>query len=243
MSTGPSPDPAGADRPLCVALLEDDDVLRDRVLVPGLRRHGLDVRPLRTAAALAALLPEAPVDIVVLDIGLPDSDGFTVTQSLQAAHPGLGIVILSGRGEPPDRLRGLSGGADAYLVKPVEIDILAATIFSLARRLSRAPQVVEDGWQLQPDGWCLFAPNGQSMALTGSERHVLQTLWAQRDQLVTREAMLGAAPGRARDESGADPHRLDVLLHRLRRKVLDRTGLALPLDAVRGEGYVLRPGG
>ncbi|WP_341777517.1 response regulator transcription factor [Luteimonas terrae] len=234
--------PSSTTRPLSVALLEDDDMLRDRVLVPGLRRHGLEIHPLRTAAALRALLPQTPVDIVVLDIGLPDSDGFTVTQSLQAAHPGLGIVILTGRGESPDRLRGLSGGADAYLVKPVEIDILAATIFSLARRLTRAPQAVEDGWQLQPDGWCVFAPNGKSTALTGSERHVLQALWSQRDRLVTREALLDSVPGRARDESGIDPHRLDVLLHRLRRKVLDRTGLALPIDAVRGEGYVLRPG-
>ncbi|MBB3342437.1 response regulator transcription factor [Luteimonas sp. RC10] len=238
-----SPDPADRARPLCVALLEDDDVLRERILVPGLRRHGLDVRPLRTAAALTALLAQAPVDLVILDIGLPDSDGFTVTQTLQAAHPHLGVVILSGRGEPPDRLRGLSGGADAYLVKPVEIDILAATVFSLARRLARGPQRAEAGWQLQPDGWCLFAPNGQSTALTGSERHVLRLLWAQPGQLVSREAILGALPGRAHDESGSDPHRLDVLLHRLRRKVLTRTGLPLPLDAVRGEGYVLRPAG
>nr|WP_255699233.1 response regulator transcription factor [Luteimonas sp. Y-2-2-4F] len=224
-----------------VALLEDDDVLRERVLVPGLRRHGLDVRAVRTAAGLLAALPAERFDLVILDIGLPDGDGFSLTQTLQAEHPALGIVILSGRGAPPDRLRGLNGGADAYLVKPVEIDILAATVFSVIRRLHRGggADAPRDAWHLQADGWCLFAPNGRSIALTGSERQVVGSLWGQRGRLVTREALVDAIPGRPRDERGIDTHRLDVLLHRLRRKVLERTGLALPLDPVRGVGYVL----
>lgn len=242
MTTAPSP-PADTG-PLRIALLEDDLVLRDRVLVPGLRRHGLDVTPLQTAAELRAALPAGRFELVVLDIGLPDSDGFTVTQWLQQAYPELGIVILSGRGEQPDRLRGLSGGADAYLVKPVEIEILAATLFSLARRLQRheASTASAPSWQLQADDWCLRTPDGTSIALTGSEREVLVALWAHRDALVSREALLAALPvSAAAGEGGIDPHRLDALLHRLRRKVLARSGQALPLSSVRGAGYVLRP--
>ncbi|QNH14621.1 response regulator transcription factor [Xanthomonas sp. SI] len=233
---------ATATAPLRVALLEDDDVLRDRVLLPGLQRHGFEVTPLRTAQALWAALDDHRFDLIVLDIGLPDSDGFTLTEQLQAQRPGLGIIILSGRGEQPDLVRGLTQGADSYLIKPVQIEILAATLFSVARRMSRplssAPNAAEE-WQLQDDGWCLFSPEGQAVALTGSERKVVQSLWSARGRLVTRDALIGMLGGNLGLE--VDPHRLDALLHRLRLKVQERTGVALPLKAVRGEGYLFMP--
>ncbi len=243
----PDAPPPVAYAPLRVALLEDDDVLRERVLLPGLQRHGFEVIALRTIRALLALLRSASVELIVLDIGLPDGDGFGLTRQLQAMRPALGIVILSGRGDQPDRLRGLSQGADAYLVKPVEIEMLAATLFSVARRLPRgaadAPSVpataAPDAWQLQDDGWCLFAPDGSAVPLTGSERLVLQCLWQSSGRLVSRSALLTALGGSLGIE--IDPHRLDALLHRLRHKVLERSGTALPLTSVRGAGYLLMP--
>lgn len=239
------PSPRLVHAPLRVALLEDDDVLRDRVLLPGLQRHGFDVIALRTIQTLHALLRNASVELIVLDIGLPDGDGFALTQQLQAMHPALGIVILSGRGDQPDRLRGLSQGADAYLVKPVEIEMLAATLFSVARRLPRGPAnaptaptaAAHDAWQLQDDGWCLFAPDGNAVPLTGSERLVLHCLWQSAGRLVSRRALLTTLGGSLGME--IDPHRLEALLHRLRHKVLARSGAALPLTSVRGAGYLL----
>lgn len=228
--------------PLRLALLEDDDVLRDRVLLPGLARHGFDVVPMRTVAQLQAALAQASFDLIVLDIGLPDGDGFTLTRELQAGRPGMGIVILSGRDTSPDMVRGLSQGADAYLTKPVEIEMLAATLFSVARRLSRPPAAHEaSAWQLQDDGWCLFSPQGKAVALTQSERRVLLCLWRTRGQLVARESLLATLGGELGLE--VDPHRLDALLHRLRQKVQDRAGTALPLTAVRGAGYLFNPQG
>lgn len=225
-------------------------MLRDRVLVPGLRRHGFEVVPMRTIAELEQLLAQESVDLIVLDIGLPDGDGLTVTRDLQQRYPGMGIIILSGRGSAPDMVQGLSQGADAYLAKPVEIEMLAATLFSVARRLQRGtapaaaspngtPVAPTQDWQLQDDGWCLFAPDGKALALTSSERRVLLCLWRTRGRLVQRDALLATLGG----ELGMDidPHRLDVLLHRLRQKVLDRTGCPLPLSAVRGQGYLFMP--
>lgn len=241
-------DPSGlptastANTALRVALLEDDDLLRDRVLVPGLRRHGVEVTPLRTIQALWTALDGDGFDLIVLDIGLPDGDGFTLTQQLQSLRPALGIVILSGRGDHPDLLRGLNQGADAYLVKPVQIEILAATLFSVARRMRRLqdPQpAASEEWQLQDDGWCLFAPDGNAVPLTGSERKVMQSLWSARGRLVTRDALVGMLGGNLGLE--IDPHRLDALLHRLRLKVQERTGAPLPLKSVRGEGYLFMP--
>lgn len=227
-------------------------MLRDRVLLPGLRRHGFKVLPMRTVAELEQVLQHRRLDLIVLDIGLPDGDGLVVTRDLQQRFPGLGIVILSGRGSAPDMVQGLSQGADAYLAKPVEIEMLAATLFSVARRLQRvavgatvaaeremasAPAAAD--WVLQDDGWCLFAPDGSALALTSSERRVLLCLWRTRGRLVQRDALLATLGGELGME--IDPHRLDVLLHRLRQKVLERTGSALPLTSIRGQGYLLMP--
>ncbi|SDQ81088.1 response regulator transcription factor [Pseudoxanthomonas sp. CF125] len=229
---------------LRLALLEDDDILRDRVLVPGLTRHGFDVAPMRTAAQLHAALEQRNFDLLVLDIGLPDGDGFTLTNQLQIGRPSMGIVILSGRDTSPDKVHGLSQGADAYLTKPVEIEMLAATLFSVARRLTRPDTTPVAGlaeWQLQDDGWCLFSPDGKAVALTQSERRVLMCLWRTCGKLVSRDALLTTLGGDMGLE--IDPHRLDALLHRLRQKVQDRTGMALPLTAVRGAGYLFIPQG
>ncbi|WP_240475881.1 response regulator transcription factor [Xanthomonas arboricola] len=216
--------------------------MRDRILLPGLERHGFSVVPLRTAAELNVALLQEKFDLVVLDICLPDGDGFTLARDLQQGRPQLGIVILSGRDTSPDRIRGLSQGADAYLTKPVDIEMLAATLFSVARRLSRSQKSLTsspNGWHLQDDGWCLFSPLGKAVVLTPSERSVLLCLWHGKGSLVGREALLATVG--ADMEIEIDPHRLDVLLHRLRLKVQERTGSALPLTAVRGVGYVFMP--
>jgi DNA-binding response OmpR family regulator len=227
-----------ADGALRVALLEDDLLLRDRVLVPRLRDFGFEVSGLETAAELFMHLKTQSADIVVLDVGLPDSDGFTVARQLRIESPSLGIVMLTGRGETPDRVRGLSEGADAYLSKPVEIELLAATLHSLARRLrGKTGQAgVARGWHLDSDGWCLVSPSGSSVALTKSERRLGQCLMESAGRVVPRETLIAALTDNTYD---FDPHRLDSMLHRLRRKVVDSCGEPLPLAAVHGEGYVL----
>jgi DNA-binding response OmpR family regulator len=221
-----------------IALLEDDLLLRDRILVPKLERYGFSIDPFGTAAELYASLPQQTYDIVVLDIGLPDEDGFSVTRRLRSAQPELGIVMLTGRGEAPDHIRGLTEGADAYLTKPVDIEVLTATLHSLARRLqSIAPgAAMPGGWQLDTHGWCLLSPGGQLIALTKTERRLVARLMEAPGQVVPREALIAALTSNIYD---FDPHRIDSLVHRLRRKVSERTGESLPLVAVHGEGYVM----
>ena len=123
-----------APQALRIALLDDDELLRERILRPGLANYGFAVAGTATAADLYSHLQRYPVDIAVLDVGLPDQDGFTVARAVRALFPRIGIVMLTGRGETPDRVRGLSEGADAYLAKPVEIELLAATVHSLRSR-------------------------------------------------------------------------------------------------------------
>jgi DNA-binding response OmpR family regulator len=222
-----------------VALLEDDALLRERILLPGLANYGFLATGMETAAELELHLQSHPADIVVLDVGLPDADGFAVARELRARFPGIGIVMLTGRGETPDRVRGLSLGADAYLAKPVEIELLAATLHSLARRVHGTPARAPQGWRLESNGWCLLSPGGDSIALTKTERRLLQPLVAAAGEVVEREALIAALTDNVHD---FDPHRLDSLVHRLRRKVASACGAQLPLQAVHGEGYVFNAG-
>lgn len=223
---------------LRIALLEDDTVLRTRVLLPGLANFGFVATGMETAAELLDRLKSETFDIVVLDVGLPDADGFTVARQIRDESPGTGIVMLTGRGTTPDRVRGLSQGADAYLTKPIEIDLLAATLHSLARRLGgeerRAPT---RDWHMDRDGWCLVSPGGGVVALTKTERRLVERLILCRGQLVARDVLIAALTSNVYD---FDPHRLDSLVYRLRRKVADGCSDAFPLQAVHGEGYVLR---
>lgn len=221
-----------------IVLLEDDALLRERILLPGLANYGFLATGLETAAELEDHLQSHAADIVVLDVGLPDADGFAVARELRRRFPGIGIVMLTGRGDTPDRVRGLSLGADAYLAKPVEVELLAATLHSLARRVQGAPAQPQ-GWRLDANGWCLLSPEGDSIALTKTERRLLQPLVAAAGEVVGREALIGALTDNVHD---FDPHRLDSLVHRLRRKVASTCGAQLPLQAVHGEGYVFNAG-
>ncbi|MGN6480748.1 response regulator transcription factor [Luteibacter sp.] len=225
---------------LAIALLEDDLVLRDRILVPQLADYGLPVEPLTTAAELYQRLGEAEFDIVVLDVGLPDEDGFAVTQRLRMLRPGIGVVMLTGRNDTTNRVRGLSEGADAYLTKPVEIEVLVATLQSLARRIpagadAPAPMLKPTHWSLDPKGWRLVDPGGAAILLTKSERKFVACLLEHHDDVVDRETLARALTTEVYD---FDLHRLDNLLHRLRRKVRQATDVPLPVTAVHGEGYV-----
>ncbi|HEY2623271.1 MAG TPA: response regulator transcription factor [Dyella sp.] len=216
-------------------MLEDDDLLRDHVLTPQLRRFGFDVVAIGRASDLAVHTAENWPDILVLDVGLPDGDGFDLARQVRALRPEVGIVMLTGRQENIDRVRGLTEGADAYLSKPVDIDVLAATLFSLARRLRSTPSPATGRWRLDADGWCLLSPGGGVVAITKAESRLLAALLETPNQLVLRSELIAKFTPNAYD---FDPHRLDSLIHRLRKKVERVLGVPLPLNAVHGEGYV-----
>ncbi|WP_239739905.1 MULTISPECIES: response regulator transcription factor [Luteibacter] len=231
-----NPVPNARAHALRLAMLEDDDLLRERVLTPKLAQFGFEVTACASAAALDEAIRRNVPDIFLLDIGLPDGDGFEVARRLRAAIPAAGIVILTGRGDNVDRVRGLFEGADAYLSKPVEIDVLVATLYSVARRLHPSPRTHER-WALSPDEWFLLSPSGARVMLSKNERKLLEAMLQHADEVVPREALIAALTD---DVHAFDPHRLDSMVHRLRRKVLAAIGEPLPLNAVHGTGYILQ---
>ncbi|QSX76854.1 response regulator transcription factor [Lysobacter arenosi] len=220
-----------------VLLLEDDAELREDVLLPGLADYGFSVVGVDTAAALYDMLRNQGFDAVVLDVGLPDADGFSVAQAVRAMVPGIGIVMLTGQGNVADQVRGLNQGADAYLVKPAQVEVLAATLHSVLRRLrgSEKPKL-DPRWQIDTGQWCLVSPQGRSVPLTKTEQRLITRLAGTLGQLVTRDELVLAVADNVHE---FDPHRIEMVIHRLRRKVLSRCGEALPLVAVHGQGYVL----
>ena len=226
-----------ADHVTSIVLLEDDAELRENILLPGLANYGFNATGVETASALYATLATIAPDVVVLDVGLPDADGFSVAQAVRALLPRIGIIMLTGHGGMSDQVRGLSQGADAYLVKPAQVELLAATVRSLVRRLrGGVVPVTAKRWQFDANDWCLISPTGHTVALSKTERRVMGRLTATLGQLVTREQLVAAV---ADDVHDYDPHRIESLLHRLRQKVARQCGEPLPLTAVHGKGYVL----
>jgi two-component system response regulator PhoP len=236
--------PAKESRPLRVAVLEDDQELRERILIPGLEDFGFEVTGSGTAAELYRRMLSTRFDIVVLDIGLPDEDGLTVARHLREIMP-IGIVMLTGNRGRQDHIRALHEGADAFLCKPVDVEVLAGTLHSLARRLkstltaaglpAEASDALVNRWHLDTDDWCLIAPDATTIALSVPERCVLQVLFAAHGVTVPRETLIAAL---SRDIYEFDPHRLEMLIYRLRRKAATQGVPALPLLTVRGSGYV-----
>jgi len=224
-----------------VVVVEDDDEMRE-LMVSELSDHSSNVVGVASAEALYRHLAVHDCDIVVLDVGLPGEDGYSVARHLRRKSD-VGIVMLTARGGSRDMVRGLETGADLYLAKPVDMDVLIASLVSLARRLgdttpvSAAIPVRQSplAWALGADGWNLHTPQGNSIPLGEGERAFLQPLFATPGRPVERETLIQAISG---EPWNFDPHRLEVLLHRLRSRVRAQCGLTLPVRAVRGVGYL-----
>ena len=212
--------------------------------MPLLVAHGYQVTVLSRAAELAALPAETIPDLLLLDLGLSDGDGLVLTEGVRKRHPYMGVVVLTGATSASGRIRALFDGADAYLRKPVAAELLLATLYSVARRLHRQRgHVVSQrrdtaDWQLGKGGWQLHAPCGGAVTLTSSERPVMRCLFGNIGEVVSRDRLIATLTG---DIHAFDTHRLESLIHRLRRKVAKTCGVALPLVAVPGLGYAFLP--
>lgn len=224
-----------------ILLLEDDFELRQHLLLPGLADYGFSVVGVGTAAELYEQLRVQAFDLVTLDVGLPDADGFSVGQAVRAMAPGIGVVMVTGHGQVADQVRGLNLGADAYLVKPVDIEVLAATLRSVLRRLGGRSVVAPAArWRFLVDEWSVVSPGGRVALLTNTEQRIVARLNESLNQLVSREQLAEAL---AEDIHDFDPHRIDMVIYRLRRKIRSRCGEPLPLESVHGKGYVLHDEG
>lgn len=220
-----------------LAIVEDDEELREKIMVPALRAAGFDAVGLASALQFYRRWVESAFDLVLLDIGLPDDDGMEIARHMRGLSQSLGIVIYTGQGSVADRVRGLRAGVDAYLVKPADMDEVVETLRNVQqRRVAQGSlKPVPGRWTLDPQGWTLSTPTGVVLTLNQAERQVMRALAATPNEPVSRETLIRSLTA---DSDSFDPHRIEMLIYRLRRKCVEHSGEALPLLAVRGAGYL-----
>lgn len=214
-------------------LIEDDAALR-LTLARQLEADGYRVDQARDGEEGLFLASEYPVDLVIVDLGLPKLNGMTIVQRLRQEGSTLPILILTARGSWQDKVLGLEAGADDYLVKPFEYPELAARLKALLRR---SLKTASDVLTLGPLSIELSAQavqlNGAVLELTAFEYRLLEYLVRQRPAVVSRQALSDYLYPHGEDR---DSNVLEVLVGRLRRK-LDPEGSVGPIDTVRGRGY------
>jgi len=222
-----------------ILLVEDDDRVA-AALRPALHRHGMTTT--RLAAGRAVTEHLASVDVVLLDLGLPDVDGVELCRSIRAVSD-VPVIVVSARGEVEDRILGLNCGADDYLVKPYDIGELVARVHTVLRR--RGPAAPARRGEVGPGGELVevsdvqvdlgrrtVVVSGRQVALTRKEFQVLALLAGARGAVCTRGRIVAEVWGRS--WPGAD-RTLDVHIASLRSKL----GRAELVQTVRGVGYRL----
>ena len=214
-------------------LIEDDAALR-LGLARQLEAEGYRVDQAADGADGLFQAREYPVDLAIVDLGLPKVNGITLVQTLRKEGRTLPILVLTARGSWQDKVVGLEAGADDYLVKPFEYPELAARVKALLRRSLKATSDVLRLGPLELD----FAAqsvrlDGHPLELTSFEYRLLEFLVRERARVVAKQELSDYLYPHDEDR---DSNVLEVLIGRLRRK-LDPTGTLVPIETLRGRGY------
>lgn len=214
-----------------ILLAEDDPLLGDG-LRAGLRQLGFQVDWVRDGRAAERELLAEPYAAAVLDLGLPLKDGVQVLPAIRHAGITTPVLVLTARDAVPDRIRGLDLGADDYVVKPVDLDELAARLRALVRRAHGQPQerLANQDVVLDPAARSVLRA-GMPVALPAREFDLLHALMLNAGRVLSREQLERHLYSWGQEvESNA----VEVHIHHLRRKL----GNAL-IQTVRGVGYMV----
>ncbi|WNL42988.1 response regulator transcription factor [Halomonas sp. PAMB 3264] len=223
-----------------IAIIEDNEDLREELLFY-LTHRGFSTWGVESAEAFWKQLHRQPVEIVLVDLGLPGESGFSVAQFLHELT-GYGVVIVTARGDHQAKLQALNLGADLFLVKPINFAALALALERLGERLLDASggstlktvPSSKSGWYISSAGDHLVAPNGPALPLSAKESELLDILVSSTHQIFTRQSLHDLL---FEYEPESELHRIDVILSRLRQKAR-RHGLSLPIRTIFGKGIV-----
>ena len=225
-------------------LVVDDDVEIGRLLTRYLSGHGFAVAVAHDGAELRTHLEGGGIDLMLLDLGLPDEDGLSLLRRFRQDWNGP-VIVISGRGDSVEKVIGLELGADDYVAKPFDLRELLARIRSVLRRAAPAPAAEAT----PPDtarhlrfgdfeldlGAHRLQSGGEEVRLTSGEFRLLRALLEKPNQVLSRDELMNAVHGR---DAGPFDRAIDVQLGRLRRKLGDDAAQPRLICAVRGEGYL-----
>lgn len=219
-----------------ILVIEDDPDIR-ALVVALVKRAGMQAREAVDGRAGVRAFFEQRPDLVVLDIGLPELDGWQVLARIRDLSE-VPVLMLTAEGEQVQKVRGLEDGADDYVTKPFGREELVARINALLRRRTRAgdegEDVLEDGTVTLDGAGRRVEVDGKELALTPTEFRLLAFLMRNRNQVVSQLQLLEEVWGNA----DADPHQVRLYVSYLRRK-LNEAGVD-PIETVRGFGYRYR---
>ncbi len=217
-------------------MVEDDQPLLAQ-LSDRLAREGYAVERADNGTEALYLGRELPLDLAVVDIGLPDLTGLEVIRRLRAEGRDFPILILTARGRWQEKVEGLEAGADDYLVKPFHFEELLARLNALARRSGGWASPRLDYGQLVLDtARQVLERDGRPVPLTAYEYRVLEYLMLHGGEVVSKSRLTEHIYAQDYDR---DSNVLEVLVSRLRRK-LDPAGTLRPIETLRGRGYRFR---
>lgn len=239
---------ATSDSPHARILVVDDHRKIRETLATILRKHQFDVLTAENAASMQQLLARYTFDIILLDIMLPDADGFSLCQQLSCTDD-TAVILLTARGAVPDRVKGLELGAEDYIIKPFEPSELIARINTILRRRQRASALVSSAVQGKKTqhyyfAGCTFTPasgqlhtdTGETITLSSVENRLLSAFVHHPHALLSRDKLLDLC---ARPDADPFPRAIDRQVSRLRQKLHTLLPDKTILCTVWGDGYRL----
>jgi two-component system OmpR family response regulator len=225
-----------------IAVLDDEAEIT-RLLANYLQGNGFRVSQTHDGRALLQLMVEDPAQLVLLDLGLPGEDGFSIARELRERWR-CGLVILTGRGDAIDKIVGLEIGADDYVTKPFDLRELLARIHAVLRRTLVVPAVAPgatrpvhrfSGWELDVAARRLRDPAHREVGLTSGEFDLLSTFVEHAGRVLSRDFLLEHTRGR---EAAPFDRTIDVQVGRLRKKLEKDSDDPQIIKSVRSAGYI-----
>ena len=215
-------------------LLVEDDKLLNHHLSTLLTEAQNQVHSTDSAQVALHYAADYPIDVAIIDLGLPDMDGLQLIRQLREQQIPFPIIVLTARGNWQDKVEGLEAGADDYLVKPFQKDELLARLNALVRRSAGfiSPRVKDGDYELDLSRKELTIA-GTPVVLTSFEYLILEYLMRNARQVVSKQQLLDQLYG----DGEGDPNTIEVMVSRLRKK-LDPEGTIQPISTIRRQGYI-----
>lgn len=217
-----------------ILIIEDNDDLQSS-LGDFLTENYFSVEKAATGAMGMKKVEEAYPDLVILDLGLPDIDGQAVCKKLKEDYPELPIIILTAKSTSQDIIAGLKLGADDYVVKPFDLDVLLARIKARLRDSATDGKLVVGDLSLDTKKF-VVTRNGKKISLTPTEFSLLEYLMKNSGRVLTREMILNRVWSY---ENNVETRAVDVYIGYLRKKI-DAPFKKKLIKSVRGFGYLLQ---
>ena len=224
-------------------LIVEDDELVQSLLAAYMKGEGYKVSYAGTGKEMLAILNAEKIDLILLDLGLPDEDGLTLTRQIRA-RSSIPIIVITARRGREDRLAALELGADDYLTKPFDPEELVLRVHNILGRAKNdggsgdgrheANVIESGGWKIDGGARAVTSPGGQDIPLTNAEFNLLAALAKAPNRVLSRDHLLDAV---SRNDDAPSDRLIDVLISRVRKKIEDEPKKPKIIITVAGSGY------